>query len=305
MNAGSYSLSAALVYDAGSTISSGTTTLTVTNPPPSIVLSAPTNGMSTMAPAMIGLAANVTTNGHTITKVQFYNGAALLGEDAAMPYSLTWSNVSAGAYSLTARAVYDNGSTADSSLVNINVTSLPAPWQTADIGKVRVVGSASMSNGVYTVMGAGTISGTADNFRFVYQPLSGDGEIKVRINSVINTGTSGRIGVMIRESLTSGSEYAFMGIAPGGTYRWQRRSSTSGSTSSTTSTTGTPPNVWARVVRTGNKLYGYRSTDGTTWTLVSSSGITMAANIYVGVAVASGSSTTLNTATFTNVAVVP
>jgi len=32
------------------------------------------------APATISLAANVTANGHTITKVQFYNGATLLGE---------------------------------------------------------------------------------------------------------------------------------------------------------------------------------------------------------------------------------
>ena len=192
-----------------------------------------------------------------------------------------------------------------SSPVNIAVTGLPAPWQTADIGSVGVVGSASMSNGVYTVQGAGNISGTADNFRFVYQPLSGDGEIKVCLNSAGNTGTSGRIGVMIRESLTSGSKYALMGISPDGTFRWQRRINTGGSTSTSTSTIGTPPNVWTRLVRTGNALYGYNSTDGTNWTQVNSRNITMATNIYVGLAVASGSSNTLNTATFTNVTVVP
>ena len=76
----------------------------------------------------------------------------------------------------------------------------------------RAAGSASVSNGIYTVNGCGNISGTADNFRFLYQSLSGDGEITAQINSVQNTGTSGRIGVMIRESLTSGSSYAFMGF---------------------------------------------------------------------------------------------
>ena len=293
------------MYDAGSTVASSAANVTVTNPAPTIALTSPANGASYTAPATINLAASVTANGHTITKVQFYNGATLLGEDTSAPYSFTWSNVSAGSYSLTARAVYDAGSTVASSPVNITVTGLPAPWQTADIGSVGVAGSASMSNGIYTVKGAGNISGTADNFRFVYQPLSGDGEIKVRLNSVENTGTSGRIGVMIRESLTSGSEYAFMGISPDGTFRWQRRSSTGGTTSSTTSTIGTPPNVWARLVRTGNTLYGYKSTDGTNWTQVNSRSITMATNIYVGLAVASGSSTSLNTATFTNVTVVP
>ena len=185
------------------------------------------------------------------------------------------------------------------------MAGLPAPWQTADIGSVSAAGSASMSNGIYTVKGAGNISGTADNFRFVYQPLSGDGEIKARLNSVGNTGTSGRIGVMIRESLISGSEYAFMGISPDGTFRWQRRSTTSGGTSTSTSTIGTLPNVWTRLVRTGNVLYGYKSTDGTNWTQVNSRSITMATNIYVGLVVASGSSNTLNTTTFTNVTVVP
>ena len=58
-------------------------------------------------------------------------------------------------------------------------------------------------------------------------------------------------------------------------------------------------------MRTNGTFYGYRSADGTNWTLVNSRSITMATNIYVGLAVASGSSNVLNTATFTNVTVVP
>jgi hypothetical protein len=306
VSADSYSLTARAVYDAGSTVDSSPANVTVTNPPPTVALTAPLDGASYTAPATVNFAVSITANGHSITTVQFYNGTNLLGETTSAPYSCTWSNVSADSYSLTARAVYDAGSTVDSSPVNINVTGLPAPWQTADIGSVDVAGSASMSNDIYTVKGAGNISGTADNFRFVYQPLSGDGEINVRLNSVEDTGTSGRIGVIIRESLTSGSEYAFMGILPDGRFRWQCRGWTGFWTWSTTSSTiGTPPDVWMRLVRTGNTLYGYRSTDGTNWTQVSSRSIWMARNIYVGLAVASGSSGTLNTATFTNVTVVP
>jgi hypothetical protein len=269
------------------------------------VLNSPVNGATYGAPATISFSATVTTNGHTITKVQFYNGAALVGEDASSPYSLAWTNVGVGNYSLTARAVYDTGSTVASAPAGVTVTGLPAPWQTADIGSVGVVGSASLSNGVYTVKGAGNIGGTADNFRFVYQPLSGDGEIKVRLGSVEGAGTNGRSGVIIRESLTSGSAYAFMGISPDGRFLWQRRSKTGGSTSSTTSTIGTLPNVWTRLLRTGSAFYGYRSSDGTNWTQVDSRSIAMAGNIYVGLAVASGSSNVLNTVTFTNLTVVP
>jgi sulfur relay (sulfurtransferase) complex TusBCD TusD component (DsrE family) len=281
------------------------TTATVTANPPTIVLTLPANGANYTAPATVNFAASVTANGHSITKVQFYNGATLLGEDSSSPYSFAWSNVSAGSYSPAARAIYDAGGTVNSPSININVAGVPAPWQTTDIGSVGTVGSASLSNGVYTVKGAGNLSDTADNFRFVYQPMSGDGEIKVRLNFVENTGTSGRIGVIIRESLTSGAKYAFMGIPPDGTIRWQRRSYSGGSTSLSTTSIGTLPNIWLRLVRAGNLLYGYWSTDGTTWTLVNSRSITMATNIYFGLAVASGSSNTLNTAKFTNVTVVP
>ena len=273
--------------------------------PPTVTMTVPGNGTSSTAPATINLAASVTANGHSISKVQFYNGGTLLSEDTSAPYSFTWSNVGAGSYGLTARAVYAAGSTVSSSTVSISVTGLPAPWQTTHIGSSSAIGSASVANGVYTVKGAGNLSGSADRFRFVYQRMSGNGEIKVRLNSMENTGSSARIGVVIRESLTTGSKYAFMGVSPDGRFRWQHRSSTGGSTSSTASITGNPPNIWLRLVRTGNTLYGYRSTDGVTWRRVSSRTISMASNIYVGLAVASGSSSRLNTTTFANVTVVP
>ena len=69
--------------------------------PPTIALTSPANNAAFTAPATISLAANVTANGHTITKVQFYNGATLLGEDTNAPYAFTWSSVAAGNYSLT------------------------------------------------------------------------------------------------------------------------------------------------------------------------------------------------------------
>ena len=62
---------------------------------------------------------------------------------------------------------------------------------------------------------------------------------------------------------------------------------------------------WARLARAGNSLYSYQSTTGTNWTLVTSNSITMATNIYFGLAVASGNTNTLNTSTFTNLTVVP
>lgn len=432
---------------------------TTTNSLPVVTLTAPGVGASYQSPATISCAASVTANGHTITKIQFLNGTTLLGEDAAAPYSYSWSSVVAGNYSLSARVVYDSGNTINSSTANVVVTnppvvvtnlppatgltfeaiagvitapftisgatisqsvdtglttggravynftlvtpgnytisanadapsgsqnsffvnidaeptdpamvwhipittglqsrtvswqgngtvdnsqfapkiftlaagthqlvirgreanvklgtitiapvspnSLPAPWQTVDIGPVGLTGSATQTNGVYTVRGAGQLTGTSDGFHFVHQPLSADGEIKVRLSSVQAANTNGSFGVMIRESLSPNSKYAFMGVSQDLLFRWQRRSSSGGSTSTTVSTAATPPNSWVRLVRSGNTITGYLSADGTNWTAVNSRTITMAANVYVGIAVASGSTTGLNFATFSNGTVVP
>ncbi|MBC8094826.1 MAG: DUF1349 domain-containing protein [Akkermansiaceae bacterium] len=135
--------------------------------------------------------------------------------------------------------------------------------------------------------------------------MSADGEIKARLTSVQAGNTNGSFGVMIRESLSPNSKYAFMGLSQDLNFRWQRRSSSGGSTSTTISSTATPPNTWVRVVRSGNTLTGYLSTDGVNWTQVNSRSVTMAANVYVGFAVASGSTSSLNTAVFANESVVP
>jgi hypothetical protein len=107
---------------------------------------------------------------------------------------------------------------------------------------------------------------------------------------------------MIRSTLTAGSAYACMGINGASGYQWQYRSSTGGSTTTTTSGTGTAPNIWVKVVRSGSTLTGYNSTDGATWTQVGSTTISLGTNVYIGFVNASGTTTTLNTTGFDNVA---
>ena len=94
-------------------------------------------------------------------------------------------------------------------------TALPAPWQTVDIGNVGLPGSAYPSGSLWSVTGAGSLSGTADAFRFLYQPMSADGEIRAQLSSVPNTSTNARVGVIIRETLTPGSQVRLYGHFPG------------------------------------------------------------------------------------------
>jgi hypothetical protein len=169
-----------------------------------------------------------------------------------------------------------------------------------------LAGSATYNAGTFTQAGSGTVSSTADKLRYTYQTLTGDGEIIAKISVLQNTGTSSRVGVMIRDTLAANSKQIFMGMTGTNAYRWVRRTSTGGSTTSTNSSTGTVPNTWVRVVRSGTTITAYKSTNGTTWTSVgSTTGTTFAATCYIGLAVASGSTTTLNTSQFSNVSVTP
>ncbi|MCW1921047.1 putative Ig domain-containing protein [Luteolibacter arcticus] len=194
--------------------------------------------------------------------------------------------------------------------IDIVGPSLPLPWDESDVGSGIAAGSSSHSAGIYTVSGAGALGNSFlgsrnDAFRFVWQTLSGDGEITARINALQATGTSSRVGVMIRDTLASNSRHVFMGMTDDNDYRWVRRTSNNGNTSTTSSSTSTVPSTWVRLVRVGNTITAYKSSNGSSWTQVGSVSASLPANCYVGLVVASGTSGGLNTSQFSNVSVTP
>ena len=211
---------------------------------------------------------------------------------------------SAGLNSFVVRATDPGSATADATL-EITVNGLPLPWVSTDIGTGMLAGSATYDAGTFTQAGSGVIGGTTDKFRFTYQILTGDGEIITRISSLQNTGNSSRVGVMIRESLAANSKQIFAGMTGSNAYRWSRRTSTGGTTSNSSYGTGTVPNTWVRLVRAGNTFTTYKSANGTSWTNMGSATMPFSSNCYIGLAVGSGSDTTLNTSQFSNVGVTP
>lgn len=96
------------------------------NNPPSVNITSPTPGTNYAPPANITITANASDPdaGGSVTKVDFYyNGTNLIGSDPVSPYSITWSNVSAGSYSLTAKATDNLGAVTTSSAVSISAGS--------------------------------------------------------------------------------------------------------------------------------------------------------------------------------------
>ena len=117
-----------LTVSDGSLSASTSFTLTVNAlAPPTVTLTSPANGATYTAPATINLTASVTANGHSITKVQFYEGTTLLAEDSATPYTFTYSNVSARTCAMKATAVYDAGSSVSSASISVTVAATSPP----------------------------------------------------------------------------------------------------------------------------------------------------------------------------------
>jgi hypothetical protein len=95
------------------------------NTPPAISLISPVEGAIFPASANIPLSATAWDSETGVSKVQFFQGAAKLGEANAVPYQFTWSNVLAGSYTLSASASDDLGATSQSGIVHITVEARP------------------------------------------------------------------------------------------------------------------------------------------------------------------------------------
>jgi hypothetical protein len=182
------------------------------------------------------------------------------------------------------------------------------PAVSTDIGSVAAAGSTSVANGVYTVRASGAdIWGTSDEFRFVHGTLSGDGEVTARVDSLSAADPWAKAGVMIRESLSPSSRYAFMMVTAGYGIDFGRRLSGgafAGPDGTFDWVTRAP--YWVRVRRIGNVFTAYVSPDGHAWRQYGSSvTMTMGASVYAGLAVTSHRDGTLATGVFSNVSLGP
>jgi regulation of enolase protein 1 (concanavalin A-like superfamily) len=257
-------------------------------------VSTSTSGFAGVAPHWVKLArtgqtiaASISADGAAWTEVardtfsmgaDVYVGLAVSSHDAARAATATFDRVSAA-----------------------RTATWPQGWTASDVGSVGVAGSAHHSSGIFTVSGAGAdVWGTADAFHYAYTPLSGNGSIVARVESVQDVAAWTKAGVMIRESLDPGSAQAFMLVSAGKGLAFQRRVAAGDLSTSTRGDLVTAPR-WVRLVRDGQTITAWASADGAAWMLVGYDTFAMGANVYVGLAVSSHDATRLATAAFSNV----
>jgi hypothetical protein len=234
-----------------------------------------------------GLTASAITD--AAGRAAFTYSAAAQGEDVVVAGVTTTATFSSN----PARVMWTNASAAG--------------WSSADVGNPTPAGSESFapSTGTWTVNGGGSgLSGTADHLRLVWRGAPPGGGIAARVVSQTNTGTGARAGVMLRASSAAGSPYYAALIAPGGGVLIQDRTVQGGTTTTVASVAGTPP-AFLWVAASSSGLTAYTSADGYYWRPVAGSTVTLGlgSSPLAGLAVSSGSSAQLSTATFDSVAV--
>lgn len=137
--------------------------------PPSVGLTGPVNGTAAASPANLLLQADAGDLDGSVTKVRFYSGTTLLGEDSTAPYSFAWNNVPAGSYTVIAKAIDNDDQLTSSVPVFLQVTTEPVPPDPATASSAIILPEWSVA----------TTSLTPRHFT---SPGSNPGDIALRIN---------------------------------------------------------------------------------------------------------------------------
>ena len=94
----------------------------VINQLPSIAITDPVNGAAFVLPSVVGISVNASDPDGFIAKVEFFDGATLIGTDTTAPYSFAWTSFTAGSHTITARATDSSFGVATSAPVVISIT---------------------------------------------------------------------------------------------------------------------------------------------------------------------------------------
>jgi len=174
------------------------------------------------------------------------------------------------------------------------------------------IGFQELSPAHIMMNGVGTdIFSTADQGRFVYKQLSGDGTIIARVDRLDATDPWAKAGVMIRQSLDAGSKWALSVYAPGNGFRFQTRATPAGdgasdSTIATAEQRAVRAPVWIKLDRNGDQFNAYYATNEAPTTWIASpwnpQTLTLVTNVYIGLAVTSHAAGVVTQAEFSNIA---
>ncbi|GCF13333.1 hypothetical protein Harman_12680 [Haloarcula mannanilytica] len=173
------------------------------------------------------------------------------------------------------------------------------------VGTAVLNGQSLAAPATISIDGGGSdVWGTEDQCHFYYEQVTGTFDVTVHIDDIEDTGDWAKAGIMVREELSPDAKNVLVRYTPENESSVQWRPSTGSETDSTTQSdigNGTTDGDWVRLVREGNAIVGYGSTDGNNWTRtcrLPSNRIDFSDETYVGLTVTSFDWGTLCSATF-------
>ena len=310
MSAGNYTLKLVAEDNDGATASKQISiTVEEPNKAPSLNFATPANGATFKEGKNLYVKVNASDSDGSIANVKLFLNNNLVRQENLDPYEWGASgqndsvlkNMAAGSYTLKAVATDNKGKTKTASIkVNIEKDSaLPSKWSVKQFGDSSF--TAEHSDGVYTLSAAGTdIWGQSDEFGFAHQDWDGDLTIVCKVNSLTNTHSWAKAGIMIRETLAANSAHVMLVVTPGNGVSMQYRLN-SGESSSSTSVKGVKTPQWLKLTRRGNTVRAYYGNDGGTWIPVGKVNSVMSSSVFAGLALTSHNSGEIATAKFSSV----
>jgi hypothetical protein len=188
------------------------------------------------------------------------------------------------------------GGTASNNLQSIAINETPS-------GSATTV----TQNTAYTVIAGGPgVTGTLDGFQFLYTAETGNFDVDAQVSSITVAGNFSTAGIMARDGLSDTGSNVYMSASPAN-YRFKYRT-TDGGTEAVTAGTAAPdyPDAWVRLTRVGNVFTGYTSPDGVVWTQLGQETLgSFPATAFLGLAVASNTTTVTTTAQLANYGTTP
>jgi RHS repeat-associated protein len=182
-----------------------------------------------------------------------------------------------------------------------STSSLPNPWVSTNVGSPTPTGTASFASSAFTLSSNGDdIWGSSDESQITSRSLTGDGTLVARVTSQTNTGSWAKAGIIIKNSLTHGSNYVAAMVTPGNGARMEYNYTTDISGGSSTLP------MWLKLTKSGSTITTYQSTNGTTWTQIgTTSSASISSTAQIGLFALSSDSGQTSTATFDNVTFSP
>ncbi|HRI22277.1 MAG TPA: Ig-like domain-containing protein, partial [Panacibacter sp.] len=167
--------------------------------PPTISITSPVNNAGFTEPATITINTDAADIDGTVSKVEYFSGATLIGTDNTSPFSFDWTGVAAGNYTLTAKAT-DNSS--------LSTISLPV-------------------NVVVSINNSGGFCGTLENGDYSYKVETVGNNVLFQFHPLQPIAGCAYALIYIREGLTGGypgygmtaigADFTFSKVIPNGT----------------------------------------------------------------------------------------